>query len=821
MSLQVWLPLNGNLQNKGLQGDISVTSTGATVSQEGKIGKCYYFNGSSQYLQLSKSLPNLYAGDFSLAIWLKPTDSSRGIIFSECASTGASNVSLELYTNRIIRVYWNSSPDWHTNIALEQDIWSHIAVTRHENTLKVYVNGELKATKNNVTLTNRTSSSYIRLGDDYRGGTSVSYAGYMNDARSYDHCLSLKEIKEISKGLILHYPLDNNGFGKINPNMISNSSFSKNLTGWRGYPTYHTIEIKDGYSCAHFHSDTLAQTRYLAPSAKNNLAPYNGYQLTFSADVLLQNVVKGTTNYFLALYGSGAKIDGVQRTPVLIENSGHFMSANSTALSPDKLNGKGWTRVWVKFRFGDYNWPTSYFLDIYERDFIGDFYVKNVKIEEGLELTPWIPNSTDEQYDILGYDQNIIYDTSGYQNDGITNNITYSLDTPKYKASSALNASTTSYIKASENKWMPQGAEQLTINFWTKATTWPTNGGRLVSCTQSGGFNIQGGNSGYWRFPVHVYTNVEKTTTRYKYDSKEIKISALKPNEWNMISLVYDTTGTKTYINGKLHHTYSNASYGIHFNTNAKLFLGCQANTARPTSPYFTGQMSDFRIYATALKNQDILQLYHTLALVDKNNNFYTYQYNEQEYSNELQYFYDWIKINGSGTFSHEKDGLHLNEYIRVRHDFISINPENKTFKYDITYSVDAGNQFYVGWERYDEDKTLRSNNATVYVITIKPNTDLKYQHAQGVVNLSTDGVNPCAFIRLRILNKWAGSTEDTNGTAIIHSLSLKEYDSNKTITPIKIERQGITTTNSFIENSIGTSIDRSQVLHSNSFYEI
>ena len=218
----------------------------------------------------------------------------------------------------------------------------------------------------------------------------------------------------------------------------------------------------------------------------------------------------------------------------------------------------------------------------------------------------------------------------------------------------------------------------MTINFWAYAEDWTTQtSARFFSCTESGGFNTQGGKSGYLRFPVYVCTNEAQTTYAYKYDSQELKLADLTPG-WHMFTYIYQaSSGTKVYIDAKLHHTYNNVSYGIRFNMNARLFLGCQAAAANPSSPYFNGKESDFRLYYTVLSNQDISQLYHTSALADRNSNFYTYSYQEQNnitthfskkgicYNNNL--IEDNLKTI-SGSITHFEDGAEADAKSVIAH---------------------------------------------------------------------------------------------------------------------------------------------------------
>ena len=125
---------------------------------------------------------------------------------------------------------------------------------------------------------------------------------------------------------------------------------------------------------------------------------------------------------------------------------------------------------------------------------------------------------------------------------------------------------------------------------------------------------------------------------------------------------------------------------------------------------------------------------------------------------------------------------------------YIPISPTGHTYYYDIEVSIDVNNQFYLGFERYDANKTSRSNNACTYKINVKPTTALSRKRYFGTVDLSTDGVNPCAFIALRILNAWSSTT----GTATIHKLSLREVT---TIQNPKLYKTGMLLTDEFNEH--------------------
>ena len=592
MALQVWLPLTKDLRNQGLS-NVTVTNNGATFNSAGKLGGCYYFNGDKQWLQFSSVLGEYYNNDWSIACWLKPTDSTRSVIISEYNTSGASNVGLELTTSRVVRLYWNGSPDinFTTAGALPLNEWTHLTVTKTGRVVKVYFNGELKQTYTNSSdFSIRTSAAQPRIGDDYRGNSAntVSYQGYMNDFRMYDHCLSQIEVKELSKGLVLHYPLNRGGWGQ--ENLVWNSNWHlhsttppENWTNWGSPPTREIVTI-DGKNWLHVISNTTTFQGY-----SQNWTKRNGVgELTAGQKVTVS---------FTAYLAAAATI-----APIGIHwnnSSGTIVSQNwtTTALttSPKRYSFTYTTPsdcVAFNIMVGD-NTNTAH-----------EIWITDIKLELGEIATSWCPNSSDALATTMGLNGTTEYDCSGYCNNGTrTGTFDWTSDTPKYSVSQ---------VFASGNNYIDCGASQsilptdgLTVSLWVNYSTW----GNPISCTEGGGWNFE--NSSGIQFPVYV------ASVGYKVANSGVATSTLQ-NGWHMLTGTFDKTNVKIYIDGVLKTTTATGSTnGVGYAAN-HCYIGAEAaGTTSIASAAFVGKISDVRIYATALSADDIKSLYQNCATID------------------------------------------------------------------------------------------------------------------------------------------------------------------------------------------------------------
>ena len=234
MSLRVWLPLDGTLENKGVD-NVAVSNNGATVDNNGKIGQCYTFN--SQYISVTNMTP--LQNVWSACCWCKQMAASNNAsnYFLGMNVTNTSNITFLLCAyNREISIYTgNSNTRRKTGYTMTRDVWYHLCITYDGTTLSAYVNGTKVYSLANPTAP--VQSSQLMLAGRYGLGGNSNIS--LNDVRIYDHCLSNAEVHEISLGLVRHYKLDNNGC-KFD-NLLTNAADAKTvtLTSTSAYTSYY------------------------------------------------------------------------------------------------------------------------------------------------------------------------------------------------------------------------------------------------------------------------------------------------------------------------------------------------------------------------------------------------------------------------------------------------------------------------------------------------------------------------------------------------------------------------------------------------------
>lgn len=179
------------------------------------------------------------------------------------------------------------------------------------------------------------------------------------------------------------------------------------------------------------------------------------------------------------------------------------------------------------------------------------------------------------------------------------------------------------------------------------------------------------------------------------------------------------------------------------------------------------------------------------------------------------------VKTNGT-SIKLEENYLLLTGYIwpAPLEAYIPIQDPSHTFEYDFTYENDTGNYFYIGIERYDVNKATGSNSCCIYQISTS-NTAHSKTRVRGTVNLnqviSSSNSNKTAYIRLRILNNWSGSSA-SNATAKIYHLSLREI--TDTTNKISISKTGQLISDTFWEGFDPVGFNKLSVVEGGQIYE-
>lgn len=218
MSLIHWWPLNGNLYD--LVGNKNGTLLGtANVTTTGKLGKCLSgMTGTQTTAGVNVANCNLVDElsntNYSFACWFKVhgthvhyngTIMSSGNWNKEAWAVGVSQ------NNTQIDVLDNKYNHWVSiGYTLTNEKWYHLVSVYQDGRSYIFLNGELIGTYSSTPIQSSDASN-LTIGRETYAGGYFSFNGDICDVRVYDHALSLKEIKDLSKGLMIHYSFNDIG----------------------------------------------------------------------------------------------------------------------------------------------------------------------------------------------------------------------------------------------------------------------------------------------------------------------------------------------------------------------------------------------------------------------------------------------------------------------------------------------------------------------------------------------------------------------------------------------------------------------------------
>lgn len=581
MALQIWLPLNGNIENKGLLGDLTVTAT-PTFADAGKIGKCLSSGSLSMSAEQTQQVLN--NDEFTFATWLylnSDTGSGSTAIFGNEGMTAPNNRRFTVFLYDTLQKVHLSWQNYDSNstvvgtvsgaiIPLKQ--WTHLAVTysKSSKVVKVYLNGAVKESYN--VSGDFTSQSYAYVTRLMPNNSSIKY----NDYRVYSHCLSPKEIKEISKGLVLHYPMNN---CNIDANNLLNNASSYR----EGTPYTCTTTSTDGYfhTNMYYNNDSLGgQIVTFSVSTNKQIASSHGGSSSTHDKVGLWLYLKKTA------YSSP---DGSYDTPINLNSSNNnFKSLGNNRYSWTYTIPSGYKGVMIRTNLYSNNGSSV----------SADFW--DFQLEFGSKASPFSPNK---------WTSTTVYDCSGFGYNGTVTSASAPIldsDSPRYNSSFKFDT-TAKYITTAID---PTGyKDTYSIAWWGNI---PNFGGAMFW-----GFN----NTMNWY--DGKYWNQGDGGNNPFYSSGTTTITPPSTNTWHHYVITGDGSVTKLYVDGALYGTAK--TYRAIGGTS--LQINGWPNDANYRIPGM--KMSDFRIYATPLSVEDIKELYNTSTVICDNGTVMAYSLEE------------------------------------------------------------------------------------------------------------------------------------------------------------------------------------------------
>ena len=666
MSLLLWYPMINDSSNKGI---LSPNQLSLNLVANGKPGKCYKITtANSTGIKMNEHW-DMRNTSTSMCCWVKINRAElyakiRTLSYSaEGSKTQAcgtiigyqsyGGMSITAQTNKVfvnealiaeeqvtVNVYGYTRAKNASNAnaiaqtgtaALPYDTWVHLAyiADKEANKMYFYMDGVLKGTSTMpsiATWPKETGEFHIGQDNVHSGNGPGTYFPFLvSDVRLYDYALTLNEIKEIKKAMLVHYNFEN-AFGDVEK--------VKSLNDWQAYidasggSAVGTKTPQSDGSILIESVDQNARLRwqdYIAITAGERYTVSIKYKQvsgdqTFRWQIQERSTAGGGSVYYTHWSTSGQKEeylgDGWKliHFSFVVKNSGYFM-------------------IWLQ-EGADY---AAYNQKYYLKDFSVSLYTKE-------------------------------YDCSGHE----INATVTGVDLPEVASVGKRSA----YFTTTGEQYLtipnaPLNNKEISISLWFKSNNAAAKGNyHILFATQytsssysSIELSIPNNGQLRWGFVIGSTRTTNNTTTSPKMNN----------GEWRHIVMTYDGTTEKAYVDGTL--VGSRATQGtITYPNSPSTFIGKYVNGSYGATDAY---IDDIRVYSTTLTQEDVTSLYKHTTKIFPDQTMKSNLFVEEGLQEHIEFVSTPYKTGGwGGTTAIENNELVLTA-TNGWHSFVWLTPEN------------------------------------------------------------------------------------------------------------------------------------------------
>jgi len=619
MSLVAWWKLDGDGTDSSGNGYDGIVH-GSPSWSDGIIGTCYdnsADNSSTGVELLQHADAQKYDYQHSWSLWFKSTTSSGStgnrILSRDCSEYLCANIDQDSDPNHLD--YVDSAYD---DIELNQ--WYHLAITTDDGVnYDWYLNGE--HCRSGSEPYDETARPWV-IGGNTEGDGDISgneFVGMIDDVKFFDHKLSIKEVKELSRAKVAHWKFDN-------LNLLKNAGFEGNdlCVGdpehWN-YPKdcwkvndLRSAPDSDGSKSFGNNWDGTAVCDSSSSSA--GVWP-NAYVYQ---DVRVGSVDEINASAWIYIPSGGGYTDCSSGNQYVYEDDGRLhlyaYDSNMNQIGEKKglwggelQKGSGWSRFNLSWDLPDGTETVRFQIDG------GDGNNSCIDPETGHTGNAGL------YIDDCSLTPVRYKDSSGYGNDG-----TFSGNEPIWDEDSALGNGCLYFdgddmmVTVPHSDTIDITGDEISVSYWQKFKDAGDQDHPTITKTSETGWAVSNGYAIGQGWSDNLYSGLAGGSLGGQ------DASIREDGTWYHVVHTYKNgEGMKVYTNGNLEIS-DNSWSGTIGSSSHDLWIG----DAERGGQYF-GNLDDIRIYATALSQSEVQELYEQRASIDNVGNLNSQMFTESQ----------------------------------------------------------------------------------------------------------------------------------------------------------------------------------------------